>query len=146
DPNILEFEMEARVTEMEILEGFTTPVWSYGGSLPGPLIKAKVGDRVIIHFKNSLPEATSIHWHGVRVPNNMDGVPGVTQDLIPPGGEFTYEFDLPDAGTYWYHPHSNSVSQLGWGLYGAIMVEDPNDPEVFGDDLVLVIADISLRE
>jgi FtsP/CotA-like multicopper oxidase with cupredoxin domain len=144
DPNILEFELEAKIRDIEIEEGFTTPVWTYGGSLPGPLIKAKVGDTVIVHFKNSLPESTSIHWHGLRVPNGMDGVPGVTQPPIQPGEEFRYEFTVNDAGTYWYHPHINSTNQVGWGMYGGFIVEDPSDPEAFGDDLVLLISDISI--
>ena len=99
-----------------------------------------------MHFKNSLPEATTIHWHGLRVPNNMDGAPGVTQDPIQPGGEFRYDFTLRDAGTYWYHPHIDSSAQVGRGLYGAILVEDPNDPKAFGDDLVLLLSDMSLDE
>lgn len=143
-PDILEFNLEAKISDIEIEAGFTTPVWTYGGTLPGPMIKARIGDTVIVHFKNSLPEATSIHWHGIRVPNSMDGVPGMTQDPIPPGGEFRYEFVVSDAGTYWYHPHVNSTNQVGWGLYGAFVVEDPADPEVFGDELVVLISDISI--
>ena len=146
DPDILEINLEAKITDMEIIEGKITPVWTYGGSLPGPMIRAKVGDRLIIHFSNNLPDSTSIHWHGVRVPNNMDGVPGVTQDPVPAGGEFTYDFVLRDAGTYWYHPHINSAAQVGWGMYGALVVEDPSDPEEFGDELVLVFSDMSLDE
>ena len=144
DPDIVEVELEAGITPMEILEGKTTPVWSYNGGLPGPLIRAKIGDRVIVHFRNSLPEATSVHWHGIRVPNEMDGVPGVTQDMIEPGGEFRYEFTVKDAGTFWYHPHANSAAQVGRGLYGPFIVEDPADPEVFGDELVMVLSDMSL--
>ena len=146
DPNILEINLEAKITNMEIMPGKITPVWTYGGSLPGPLIRAKVGDRVIIHFKNNLPDSTSIHWHGLRVPNNMDGVPGVTQDSVDVGDEFTYDFVLQDAGTFWYHPHINSAAQVGWGMYGPLIVEDPNDPKEFGDDLVLVYSDMSLDE
>ena len=146
DPNILEFNLDAKITDMEIVPGTTTPVWTYGGVLPGPLIKAKVGDWLIVHFRNNLPDSTSIHWHGVRVPNNMDGVPGVTQDPVPAGGEFTYDFILRDAGTYWYHPHINSAAQVGWGMYGPIVVEDTEDPPEFGDDLVLVFSDMSLDE
>ena len=116
DPNILEIELDARIVEMEIIPGTKTPVWTYGGSLPGPLIRAKVGDRLIVHFTNRLPESTSIHWHGLRVANNMDGVPNVTQDPVAAGGSFTYDFILRDAGTYWYHPHINSAAQVGWGM------------------------------
>jgi FtsP/CotA-like multicopper oxidase with cupredoxin domain len=129
DPDILEIELEAVIREMEILPGKMTPVWTYNGVLPGPLIKAKVGDRVIVHFKNNLPESTSIHWHGLRVPNDQDGVPGFTMDPVTPGGGFTYDFIMPDAGTYWYHPHVNSAAQVGWGLYGPLIVEDPADPK-----------------
>lgn len=146
DPNILEIELDARVADIEIVPGYETPVWTYGGVLPGPLIRAKVGDRLIVHFHNDLPEATSIHWHGLRVSNAMDGVPGVTQDPVESGGDFRYEFILRDAGTFWYHPHINSAAQVGWGMYGALVVEDPNDPEELGDDVVIVLSDISLHE
>jgi FtsP/CotA-like multicopper oxidase with cupredoxin domain len=121
-------------------------VWTYNGRIPGPLIRAKVGDRLVVHFKNSLPVETTVHWHGLRVPNDMDGAPGVTQAPIAPGGEFRYEFVLRDAGTYWYHPHHDSAAQVGRGLYGAIVVEDPNDPRELGDDLVLVLSDMSIDE
>jgi FtsP/CotA-like multicopper oxidase with cupredoxin domain len=146
DPDVIEIELEARIEELEIVPGKTTAAWTYNGSLPGPLIRAKVGDRLIVHFTNSLPEATTIHWHGVRVPNDMDGAPGYTQEPVQPGEYFRYEFEFKDAGTFWYHPHQSSAAQVGRGLYGPIVVQDPDDPEVFGDDLVLVLSDISLEE
>jgi FtsP/CotA-like multicopper oxidase with cupredoxin domain len=143
---VLEVELEARVEEIEILPGTKTPAWTYNGSVPGPFLRAKLGDRVIVHFKNSLPEATTIHWHGLRVPNEMDGAPGATQPPIEPGAEFRYEFELRDAGTYWYHPHIDSSAQVGRGLYGAFVVDDPADPPELGDDLVLLLSDIGLNE
>jgi len=146
DPSVVEINLEAKVAPVELLPGITTMAWTYNGSVPGPLIRARVGDRVVVHFKNSLPAATTIHWHGVRVPNEMDGAPGMTQPAIESGGGFEYAFVLRDAGTYWYHPHLDSSAQVGFGLYGAIVVEDPNDPKEFGDDLVLVISDASLTE
>ncbi|HEY5567068.1 MAG TPA: multicopper oxidase domain-containing protein, partial [Gammaproteobacteria bacterium] len=146
DPNIVEVELEAAITDIEIVRGAPTPAWTYNGSLPGPLIRAKLGDKIIVRFKNSLPEATSIHWHGMRLPNHMDGVPGLTQKPIAPGGEFVYEFEARDAGTYWYHPHIDSAAQVGRGLYGSLVVEDPADSEAFGDELVLVLSDLSIDE
>jgi FtsP/CotA-like multicopper oxidase with cupredoxin domain len=146
DPNVLEINLEARVAEREFVPGHKTPMWTYNGMVPGPMLKAKVGDRIIVHFKNSLPEATTIHWHGLRISNAMDGAPGITQDLIQPGAEFRYEYTVPDAGTFWYHPHNDSANQVGRGLYGALVVEDPKDPAVFGDDLVLLLSDVSLDE
>jgi FtsP/CotA-like multicopper oxidase with cupredoxin domain len=146
DPNVLEIELEARIADVELVPGFQTPAWTYNGTVPGPMLRAKLGDRVIVHFKNSLPEETTIHWHGLRVPNDMDGAPGVTQQPIASGGEFRYEFELRDAGTYWYHPHTDSSTQVGRGLYGAILVEDPADPKAFGDDLVLLMSDMGLNE
>jgi FtsP/CotA-like multicopper oxidase with cupredoxin domain len=145
DPDVLEFNLEASVTELEIVPGKMTPAWTYNGTLPGPLIRAKVGDRLIVHFTNNLPEATTIHWHGVRVPNDMDGAPRLTQNPVEPGESFTYEFTLRDAGTYWYHPHFNSPAQVSRGLYGAIVVEDPNEPD-FGDELVIMLSDMGLDD
>jgi len=84
-----------------------------------------VGDRMIVHFTNKLPQPTTVHWHGMRVPIEMDGVPGISQPEVPPGGSFTYDFIVPDAGLFWYHPHVMSAMQVGFGLYGAVLVEDP---------------------
>lgn len=148
DPDILEINMEAKVTEMEIIPGKMTPVWTYNGTLPGPLIRTQPGQRLIVHFKNSLPEETSIHWHGLLVPNDQDGVVGFTQAAIQPGEEFTYDFVVPNSGTYWYHPHmGRDAAQLGYGLYGPIVVDEPDEPEevkALGDELILVLSDISL--
>lgn len=146
DPRILEVNIEAKVADVEIKPGMVVKAWTYNGLLPGPFLKAKVGDRLIVHFKNSLPEATTIHWHGLRVPNDMDGTPDMSQAPVQPGGKFLYDFVLKDAGTYWYHPHMNSAAQVGWGLYAPIVVTDPNDPKEFGDDLMLLISDMSLDE
>jgi FtsP/CotA-like multicopper oxidase with cupredoxin domain len=146
DPNVLEVNLEAKIADVEFLPGKKTPAWTYNGGVPGPLLRAKVGDRVIVHFKNSLPEPTSIHWHGLRVPNEMDGAPGATQQPIAPGAEFRYEFTLRDAGTFWYHPHVDSSAQVGRGLYGPIVVDDPNDPVDVRDELVLVLSDIGLTD
>jgi FtsP/CotA-like multicopper oxidase with cupredoxin domain len=146
DPRVLEVELEAKIASVDLGGGVRTTAWTYNGVLPGPLLRARLGDRVIVHFKNSLPEATTIHWHGLRVPNDMDGAPGASQAPIEPGATFRYEFTLRDSGTYWYHPHLNSSAQVGRGLYGPIVVEDPNEPQGLGDELVLVLSDMGLDE
>lgn len=146
DPDVIEIRLEAKVVDIELTPGIATTVWTYNGMLPGPYIRAKVGDTLIVHFTNSLPEPTTIHWHGLRVPNAMDGAPGMTQAPIAPGGEFRYEFVVRDAGTYWYHPHHSSSDQVGRGLYGPIVIEDPRDPAAFGDNLVLMLSDMTVGE
>jgi FtsP/CotA-like multicopper oxidase with cupredoxin domain len=146
DPHVLELNIEARVTDLEILPGLTTPAWTYNGALPGPLIRAKKGARLVVHFKNSLPEPTTIHWHGLRIPAAMDGVPDHSQAAVEPGATFDYDFVLPDAGTYWYHPHFASAGQVGDGLYGALIVEDTVEPEELGDETVLVFSDIGVND
>ena len=101
-----------------------TPVWSYNDQIPGPLIRGKVGTTMVIDFRNGLREPSSIHWHGLRIENAMDGVPGVTQDPVAPGENFIYRLQLEEAGTFWYHPHFNSSEQLERGLKGVFIVEE----------------------
>lgn len=144
DPNVLEINLEARLSDVELIPGTTTPAWTYDGAIPGPLLRAKVGDRLIVHFKNSLPEATTIHWHGLRIPADQDGVPGHGQAPIEPGGSFDYSFTLPDAGNYWYHPHFDSAAQVSKGMYGPIVVDDPAEPPGIGDEVVMMLSDIGI--
>ena len=101
-----------------------TGVWAYNGSVPGPVLRARQGNRLRVEVENRLDEATTVHWHGIRVPNAMDGVPLITQPPIESGERFVYEFALLDAGTYWYHPHQRSYEQSGRGLNGALIVEE----------------------
>jgi FtsP/CotA-like multicopper oxidase with cupredoxin domain len=117
-----------------------TAVWAYDARVPGPEIRVRQGDRLRATVENHLKEETTVHWHGVRVPNAMDGVPNLTQPPIPPGGTFVYEFDLPDAGTFWYHPHQRSFEQVARGLYGAIVVEEHAPPSV-DHDVTWVLGD-----
>jgi FtsP/CotA-like multicopper oxidase with cupredoxin domain len=142
DPTIVEIDLEARVAEVEVEAGLKVKAWTYDGGLPGPLIRTKVGDRLIVHFRNQLPEATTLHWHGVRVPIQMDGVPGISQPEMKTGDVFTYDFVVRDAGLYWYHPHVMSAAQVGFGLYGALQVDDPNDGVGVADELTLVLSDV----
>ena len=118
-----------------------TAVWAYNGSVPGPALRFRQGERLRIEVENRLEAETTVHWHGIRLPNAMDGVPHLTQPPIAPkDGRFTYEFDLPDAGTYWYHPHWQSFEQVGRGLSGALSVEEREPPPV-DRDLVWVLSD-----
>ncbi len=121
-------------------KGPTTEVWAYDGSVPGPEIRLRQGEPVRIVVENRLTEDTTIHWHGIRLPNAMDGVPGLTQPPIKPGGSFVYAFTPPDAGTFWYHPHADSLQQLGRGLAGALIVEEA-EPVQVDRDLLWVLAD-----
>jgi FtsP/CotA-like multicopper oxidase with cupredoxin domain len=117
-----------------------TAVWSYNGAVPGPGIRVRQGERLRITVEDQLAEETTVHWHGVRVPNAMDGVPHLTQRPIEPGETFVYEFDVPDAGTYWYHPHQRSFEQVGRGLYGPLIVEE-REPVQVDRDVTWVLDD-----
>ncbi|MFC0560146.1 multicopper oxidase family protein [Halalkalibacter alkalisediminis] len=112
--------------------------WTYNGSLPGEEIRVQEGDTVVLNVTNSLEEPTALHLHGFPVPNEMDGVPGVTQNAIMPGEEFTYEYQANVLGTYWYHSHQDGARQVGKGLYGVFIVE-PKDGELYDLDKVIVI-------
>jgi manganese oxidase len=111
----------------ETLPGQLEKARGYNGVIPGPQIRATEGDRVRFVVKNNLSEPSTIHWHGIRVPNAMDGVPYVTQDPIEPGKSFTYEFTLRNSGSHMYHSHMNSADQVNRGLLGAFII-DPKDP------------------
>jgi FtsP/CotA-like multicopper oxidase with cupredoxin domain len=120
-----------------------TAVWAYDGSVPGPELRFRQGDRLSVAVENALAAGTTVHWHGIRLPNAMDGVPGLTQPPIAAGGRFAYEFELPDAGTYWYHPHLGNPEQVSRGLYGALIVEEREPPAV-DRDVVWVLSDWEL--
>ncbi|PRX35045.1 Multicopper oxidase with three cupredoxin domains (includes cell division protein FtsP and spore coat protein CotA) [Meinhardsimonia xiamenensis] len=134
--------IEARAAQVRLLPGGApaTQVWSYGGSVPAPEIRLPQGARLTRRLVNRLPVETSIHWHGLRLPNAMDGVPGLTQEPVAPGGDFLYDFALRDAGTFWFHSHARSFEQVERGLHGALVVEEAEAPGV-DRDMVLVIDD-----
>jgi FtsP/CotA-like multicopper oxidase with cupredoxin domain len=137
------YRLEASVFNWEIAPGKSIEAWGYNNQVPGPTLRATKGDTLLIIVKNSLPEPTTIHWHGLRIPSVMDGTEEV-QRLIMPGEEFEYRFVVPDAGTFWYHPHTNETVQMERGLYGAIVVTDDLDPQM-DEDRVLVIDDMKLN-
>lgn len=128
------------------LEGvLATRVWAYDGMLPGPVLRVRQGERVTRRFINQLPLHSTVHWHGIRIDNAMDGVPGLSQEPVAPGESFDYDFVLPDAGTYWYHPHNFTSEQLARGLYGPLIVDEITPPDVDRDE-VLMIDDWRLDE
>lgn len=111
------FRLSCEIVTREFLPGAVMDVWGFNGSMPGPSIQCVQGDRIRIIVTNNLPEATSMHWHGLELIADMDGVPGLTQDLIPPGGTFTYEFDLHQTGSFFYHSHmamQEAMGMVGW--------------------------------
>jgi len=121
------------------LGGPVVKTWAYGDSVPGPLLRARAGDLMRIKVDNQLPATTSVHWHGIALRNAMDGVPGMTQAPIGAGKAFTYEFTVPDPGTYFYHPHSGL--QIDRGLYGALLVDEAADPGGYDVEWTVVLDD-----
>ncbi|HEX6938265.1 MAG TPA: multicopper oxidase domain-containing protein [Longimicrobiales bacterium] len=112
------------------INGRTFVMYGFNGQYPGPLIKAPQNATILVRFRNATSLPTAVHWHGVRLDNRYDGVPGVTQDPVPPGGTFEYQVHFKDAGLYWYHPHHREDITQDLGLYGNMMVTSP-DPDYF---------------
>jgi FtsP/CotA-like multicopper oxidase with cupredoxin domain len=122
------FDLTCRTVQWEVEPGRRVEAWTYNGQLPGPEIRVREGDRLRINVRNDLPESTAVHFHGLIVPNDMDGVPFITQPPIKPGQSFTYEFTVRNAGSHMYHSHHNATDQVGRGLLGAFIV-DPPEPQ-----------------
>ena len=145
--DLTEYRLRASPTAVHLAgdKEAKTDALAYNGSVPGPLLRVKQGEPVRIIIDNGLDQDTTVHWHGIRVPNAMDGVPGLTQPPIKAGETFTYEFTPPDAGTFWYHPHANSLQQIGRGLAGVLIVEE-RDPVAVDRDLLWVLQDWRLTK
>jgi FtsP/CotA-like multicopper oxidase with cupredoxin domain len=139
---VIPVELEAREIDWEFVPGTKTRAWGYNGQIPGPTLEGHVGDVLEIRFTNRLPEPTNIHWHGLRVPAAMDGTEMV-QRSVAPDESFVYRFRLPDAGTFWYHPHANETVQLEMGLYGPLIVRGADEPRLDAER-VLVLDDVRL--
>lgn len=120
------FDLSASVIRWNILPDQTVEAYAYNREVPGPRLELTEGDHVRIHFVNNLPESTTVHWHGLIVPNSMDGPAEITQKPIPPGGSYTYEFTVGQSGTYFYHTHDHADRQQALGLYGALIIS-PRD-------------------
>lgn len=132
------FDLNASVVRWEITKNKTVNAWAYNGTVPGPVFRVRAGDKIKVRFTNNLPEPTIIHWHGLDVPNDMDGVPGVTQSATAPGQMTTYAFTVKKPGTYIYHTHFNDLDQMDRGMYGAFIVDDPHAPKVAHDYPVVI--------
>ena len=134
--------LQAGPSEAALMDapGRMTPVWTYNAHTPGPTLRVRRGATLRVTLQNNLAQPTSIHWHGIRIDNAMDGVVGLTQDAVPPGGEFDYEFQVPDAGTFWYHPHHRTWEQMARGLYGMLIVEE-DAPPAFDRELNFIADD-----
>ena len=143
----VELDLVAAPAQLTLRPGTTTPVYAYNGSVPGPTLELREGDRVVIHFRNDLPEPTTVHWHGLHLPFVADGSPF---HPVAPGETYDYEFTVRpgSAGTYWYHPHPHHST--GWqvtkGLYGAVVVRAPDDPLAGIPERILMLADNRLLE
>src|SRR6202166_1984011 len=123
-----EFHLVAEPVVREMAPGMKAHLWGYNGASPGPTIEGVEGDKVRIYVTNKLPEHTTVHWHGMIVPNGMDGVGGLNQAHIKPGKTFVYEFELKKSGTFMYHPHSDEMVQMAMGMMGMFIVH-PRDPK-----------------
>lgn len=134
------FDLTAAPTELPLIDGHKLRVWAYNDQVPGPTLRIRLGETLRVRFTNKLPQETTIHWHGVRLPNAMDGVPYVTQQPVQPGETFVYEFTPKDAGTFWFHPHVRASEQVERGLYGVLIVEDIK-PLPYSRELVWVLDD-----
>jgi FtsP/CotA-like multicopper oxidase with cupredoxin domain len=122
-----------------------TAMLGFNGSMPGPELRIRRGERVVIDVENGLEEGTAVHWHGIRLDNQMDGVPTLTQEIINPGEIHTYSFVPPDAGTYWYHSHYISHEQVAQGMMGPLIVEDDTPPDI-DHDITVLLSDWQMRE
>ncbi|PSH63304.1 copper oxidase [Phyllobacterium brassicacearum] len=140
-----EISLRAAPGRVRLVPLAETAAWLYNGTVPGQEIRLRQGERLRVAVDNALAEETTIHWHGVRVPNAMDGVPHLTQKPIGAGERFLYEFDAVDAGTFWYHPHQRSFEQVGRGLYGPLIVEEP-EPIRVDRDFTWVLGDWRLTK
>ncbi|MBT2403613.1 MULTISPECIES: multicopper oxidase family protein [unclassified Streptomyces] len=136
---LTEVKLTATATTLDLGAGRSVRSWAYGDKLPGQEVRATAGGTLALTLANNLPEATSLHWHGLALRNDMDGTPGVTQRDIAPGGSFAYKFAVPHPGTYWFHPHSGV--QLDRGLYAPLIIEDPKEPLSYDKEWVVVLDD-----
>ena len=152
---VLQYTITAKPTKRKIVDTKESDTLEYhvdgqSKNMPFPILRAKQGQKIRVIFKNQMNKTTTIHWHGIRLPNNMDGVPYLTQMPIKPNGRFVYEFVCPDSGTFWFHSHQNSLEQTARGLIGALIVDEANTNHAsvkqFSADAVWVIKDYYIKD
>ncbi|MEO1694423.1 MAG: multicopper oxidase family protein, partial [Pseudomonadota bacterium] len=144
-PGITRLRAEPGIARLLGPDGQPTAIWGFDGAVPGPELRVRQGAELAVRFQNGIDQPATIHWHGIRIDNAMDGVPGMTQRPVLPGEDFDYRFVCPDAGTYWYHPHKGASEQVGRGLYGALIVEE-RDPIAVDHEQVLLLDDWRLTD
>jgi FtsP/CotA-like multicopper oxidase with cupredoxin domain len=132
------FALNAAPAQVD-LGGTVVSTWAYGGRIPGAVFRAAPGDRIQVAFSNALPDKTSVHWHGVAIRNDMDGVPDLTTPSVPAGGRFDYDFTAPGPGTHWFHPHTGL--QTDHGLYAAFIIDDPQDAGRYDQEWIVILDD-----
>src|SRR5829696_7664683 len=141
-PELREFELTAQEIDWEIMPGTTVRAWAYNGQMPGPEIRVREGDHVRITLTNHLPVGTTIHWHGLDVPPEMDGPAGLNQAPVESGQSFTYDWIATPAGTRWYHSHTDVATQVMLGLYGSLIVEPKDwDPDEYDRDYTYILSE-----
>lgn len=143
DGDVKVFQLTVTEIDWEITPGKKVKALAYNGTLPGPVIRATEGEKVRIIVKNEMKESTAVHWHGLRLPNKMDGVTYLNQDPITPGSSFTYEFVAKPFGSHMYHSHHNSAKQVALGLLGAFII-DPKDRAVepaYDKEYIMILND-----
>jgi FtsP/CotA-like multicopper oxidase with cupredoxin domain len=133
------FDLTASVIRWHILPDVSVHAYAYNEQVPGPRLEVTEGDRVRLNFRNLLPESTTVHWHGLILPNEMDGPAKITQPPVPPGGTYTYEFDVAQHGSYFYHTHDHADRQQAFGLYGALIIRPKNPAQEAAADIEYVI-------
>lgn len=142
--NAISYHLTAGEFDWKISDEKTIRAWGFNNQVPGPVLRARKGDELVVRVTNQLAEPTLIHWHGIRLAASMDGTDQVQQPILP-GETFDYRFMVPDAGTFWYHAHANETVQMERGMYGALIVEDEADP-VMDAERVFVVDDMKLDE
>jgi FtsP/CotA-like multicopper oxidase with cupredoxin domain len=144
---VKEFELTTSIIRWNILPDVQVGAYAYNGQVPGPLLRVTVGDRVRVRVKNDLPEPTSVHWHGLAIPNAQDGAADVTQPPIRPGETYTYEYTVPDPpGTYFYHTHVAADRQQALGLYGALIIDPPAGRAAYSQEYVIELGEWRLTD